>query len=103
MTKKLGEPFGLCISIFKLRQLVKNKGGIVTHPMTPRWIQFFEKQRVCQVRFYALPHGESHVFSIKCRRKRRQLGEDIIEIECYEQGHKEDDKDAQTRAIVHDK
>lgn len=103
MTKKKGSPFGLCISIFKLRQLIRNGGGTVSHQATTRWLMFFEKQRLEKVQFYALPCGESHVFYIRSRRKKRQLGEDIIEIECYEQGYEEDDKDAQTRAIVHDK
>lgn len=78
---------------------MQNHGGTVTHPMTAKWVQFFEKQRVTKVKFYALPYGESHVFSIKGRRKRRLLGEDVIEIQCYE----EDDKDAQTGTALHDK
>lgn len=72
--------YSLAVGVNKLREVKKNKGGIITHCTTKRWEDLFKK-RVNKVRLFDTVFGDDCVCVIVNMEKIRQLDQSVIRIE----------------------
>lgn len=72
--------YSLAISINKIKELKKNKGGVVSHHASQRWENFYNKRKD-KVRFFDTVFHDECTCIVVDVKKTHQLGEPTIKIE----------------------
>ena len=75
----MDKEYSLIIGVSKLKELKKNKGGIVSHHASVRWKDFCKKRRK-KVRFFDTVFHEECIFTVISVEQIYQLREHRVRI-----------------------